>query len=96
MSSRSCPPKRAVLNSFLWHLNTDPLQPVLAAIEKGEENRAREMLAELIRKEPNNPRYYMWMSTLAETKRERVSNLKEALRLDPNNATVRQGVGTDG
>ena len=71
---------------------TDPLQPVLAAIEKGEENRAREMLAELIRKEPNNPRYYMWMSTLAETKRERVSNLKEALRLDPNNATVRRGL----
>jgi tetratricopeptide (TPR) repeat protein len=71
---------------------SDPLQPVLAAIEKGEENRAREMLAELIRKEPNNPRYYMWMSTLAETKRERVSNLKEALRLDPNNATVRKGL----
>ncbi len=71
---------------------SDPLQPVLAAIEKGEENRAREMLAELIRKEPNNPRYFMWMSTLAETKRERVSNLKEALRLDPNNATVRRGL----
>ncbi len=73
-------------------VETDPLQPVLAAIEKGEENRAREMLAEMIRREPNNPRYYMWMSTLAETKRERVAALKEALRLDPNNATIRRGL----
>ncbi len=70
----------------------DPLQPVLAAIDKGEDNRAREMLAELIRKEPNNPRYYMWMSTIAEAKRERIAALKEALRLDPNNATIRKGL----
>jgi tetratricopeptide (TPR) repeat protein len=70
----------------------NPLKPVIAAIEKGEENRARELLAELIKKEPNNPRYWMWMSTLAETKRERVANLKEALRLDPTNPTIRRGL----
>jgi tetratricopeptide (TPR) repeat protein len=70
----------------------NPLKPVIAAIEKGEENRARELLAELIKKEPNNPRFWMWMSTLAETKRERVANLKEALRLDPTNPTIRRGL----
>ncbi len=32
------------------------------------------------------------MSTLAETKRERVANLKEALRLDPTNPTIRRGL----
>jgi tetratricopeptide (TPR) repeat protein len=70
----------------------NPLKSVITAIEKGEDNRARELLAEFIKNEPNNPRYWMWMSTLAETKRERVANLKEALRLDPTNPTIRRGL----
>lgn len=86
------PPNQGCAKLFFMPTEENPLKPVLAAIEKGEETRAREILAELIKKEPNNPQYYMWMSTLAETKRERVASLKEALRLDPNNPTIRRGL----
>ena len=58
-------------------------QQVLVHIQKKENSRARDLLTRLIKINPNNTEYWLWMSAVTETTRERIFCLKEALRLDP-------------
>ena len=67
-------------------------QEVLSAIEKGEKARARDLLARLLKTSPNDPTYWVHMSAVVETRRERIYCLKEALRLDPQNLDARLGL----
>lgn len=62
------------------------------AIEQGDKTRAREILSQLVKEEPGNARYWLWMSAVVETKRDRVYCLKEALKLDPSNQMARRGL----
>ncbi len=71
-------------------------QEVLVHIQRKENSRARDLLTRLIKINPNNPQYWLWMSAVTETLRERIFCLKEALRLDPHNETAQRGLAMFG
>ena len=64
----------------------------LGAIQQGDNRRARDLLARLLKVNPEKVDYWIWMSSVVETKRERIYCLNEALKRDPNNATARRGL----
>jgi tetratricopeptide (TPR) repeat protein len=67
-------------------------QQVLVHIQKKENSRARDLLTRLIKINPNKPEYWLWMSAVTETTRERIYCLKEALQLDPKNESAQRGL----
>ena len=67
-------------------------QNVLAAVERGERSRGRDLLTRLLKTNPANPQYWLWMSALVDSRRERSFCLKEALRLDPKSKAARYGL----
>jgi tetratricopeptide (TPR) repeat protein len=71
-------------------------QEVLVHIQRKENSRARDLLTRLIKINPNNPQYWLWMSAVTETTRERIFCLKEALRLDPKNEAAQRGLALFG
>ncbi len=64
----------------------------MAAIEQGEKNRARDLFTRLIKQDSNQVDYWLWMSAVVETSRERTYCLKEVLRIDPQNQAARRGL----
>jgi tetratricopeptide (TPR) repeat protein len=67
-------------------------QEAMNAIRAGERNRARDLLTRLIKADRNQVRYWLWMSTVVETGRERIFCLKEVLRIDPQHIEARRGL----
>jgi tetratricopeptide (TPR) repeat protein len=65
---------------------------VQSAIEAGDRARARDLLTRLLKISQNVPEYWIWMSAVVETHKERTFCLKEALRLEPDNAAARRGL----
>jgi tetratricopeptide (TPR) repeat protein len=62
------------------------------AIKRGENERARDLLARLLKTEKNVPEYWLWMSSVVKSSREKVFCLKNVLQLDPGNDSARQGL----
>ncbi len=67
-------------------------QEALRAIENGERARARDLLTRLLKANPNQAEYWLWMSAVVETRKERIYCLKETLRLDPQNVAAKRGL----
>jgi len=67
-------------------------QEALSAIHAGEKQRARDLLTRLIKKNPADSRYWLWMSAVVESNREIIFCLKETLKRDPQNYTARRGL----
>ncbi|MBN2148080.1 MAG: tetratricopeptide repeat protein [Anaerolineales bacterium] len=67
-------------------------EEALDAIAEGNKDRGRELLTRLLRSDPNQAEYWLWMSTLVETQNERVYCLESALRVDPENEAARRGL----
>ncbi len=65
---------------------------VLSAIDAGDRARARDLLTRLLKINQENPQYWLWMSALVDSAKERVYCLKEVLRRDPNNEAARRGL----
>ena len=68
------------------------LQEALDAIAHGQKERARDLLTRLLRADQSNQAYWMWMSAVVETPKERIYCLQNVLRLDPNNQTAKLGL----
>ncbi len=64
----------------------------LEAIQQGKRAKAREVLTRLLRGNKDNPDYWLWMSAVVESDKERLYCLKTVLRLDPENAAARRGL----
>ena len=64
----------------------------LSAAQSGQRARAIDLLTRLIKTRPDNPEYWVWMSAVVSTSKERVYCLKEALRFDPQNAEAQRGL----
>ncbi len=64
----------------------------LEAIEKNQRARARDLLTRLLRMDKENPDYWLWLSSVVESDKERVFCLKSVLRIDPNNQSARRGL----
>jgi tetratricopeptide (TPR) repeat protein len=65
---------------------------VMSAIDAGDRARARDLLTRLLKTNQENPQYWLWMSAVVDTAKERIYCLKEALRRDPTNETARRGL----
>ena len=67
-------------------------QQALAFIQAGELDKARELLARLIKADKGNIDYWLWMSAVVKTTKERTYCLREVLALDPKNEDAALGL----
>lgn len=67
-------------------------EEVFNALQQDDRQRARDLLTRLLRRDQSNPQYWLWMSAVVETRKERVYCLKEVLKRDPNNQSARRGL----
>jgi tetratricopeptide (TPR) repeat protein len=72
------------------------LQEALAAIESGNRTRARDLLTRLLKTGQENTEYWIWMSAVVETQKERAYCLNQVLKLDPQNAAAKRGLAMMG
>ena len=64
----------------------------LEAIEKDQRVRARDLLTRLLRVDKENTDYWLWLSTVVDTDKERLFCLKSVLRIDPDNVAAQRGL----
>lgn len=64
----------------------------LSAVDAGDMQRARDLLTRLLQRESNRVEYWLLMSSVVETSKERTFCLKEVLRLDPLNIHAKRGM----
>jgi len=67
-------------------------EEAFTAVEAGDRNRARDLFTRLLKINQSNPEYWLWMSALVDTNKERIFCLTEVLRRDPENASARRGL----
>ena len=67
-------------------------QQALSFIQAGELDKARELLARLIKADKDNLDYWLWMSAVVRTTKERVYCLREVLARDPKNEDAALGL----
>jgi tetratricopeptide (TPR) repeat protein len=68
------------------------LKEAIDALAKGQRTRARDLLARLLRADQTNPNYWLWMSSVVESRSERIYCLESVLRLDPDHAAAKRGM----
>ncbi len=61
-------------------------------LDQGDLHQARKILSELIKEEPGNLEYWLWLSTAVESRKERIFCLRKALEIDPENQTAQRGL----
>ena len=62
------------------------------ALEQGDRFQARDQLASLLKDDSDNIEYWLLMSTVVESNKERIYCLKKVLDLDPHNQDARLGM----
>ncbi len=68
------------------------LQEALDAARQGQRTRARDLLTRLLRTNQGEPSYWLYLSSVVDTQKERVYCLQTALKLDPENQAARRGL----
>ncbi|HZD55198.1 MAG TPA: tetratricopeptide repeat protein [Anaerolineales bacterium] len=68
------------------------LQEAIDAISRGQRQRARDLFTRLLRADQANPTYWLWMSSVVDTPKERRYCLQNVLRLEPGNRSARRGL----
>ena len=68
------------------------LTEAVGAARAGDRSRARDLLARLLRTDSANAEYWIWMSAVVDTERERVYCLESAIKLDPTNRAALRGL----
>jgi tetratricopeptide (TPR) repeat protein len=68
------------------------LQEAIEAVATGKSERARDLLTRLLRANQSNPKYWLWMSSVVDTTKERVYCLQKVLHLDPDNRAAQLGM----
>lgn len=67
-------------------------QEALQAVQAGDRGRARDLLTRLLKIRQDHVDYWLWMSAVVDTQKEKIFCLKEALRLDPQNSIAKRGL----
>jgi len=67
-------------------------QEVKDALTQNDLPKARQLLTQLLKINRSNPEYWLLMSAVVETRKERGICLKEVLKLDPGNLTAIRGL----
>jgi tetratricopeptide (TPR) repeat protein len=68
------------------------LRQAIEAIRTGDRARARDLLTRLLKVDQKNVEYWIWLSTVVETSKERLYCLQTAIQLDPQNAAAKRGL----
>jgi len=71
-------------------------QSALEAVDNKDKERARDLFTRLIKVNPSKADYWIWMSSLVPTAKEKAYCLQEALRLDPKSYAARRGLAMQG
>ena len=74
-------------NDAEWLLNEG-----IGALRSGDNARARELLGQVIRRNPRDERAWLWLSGAVDTDAERRQCLERVLTLNPHNAAARSGL----
>lgn len=67
-------------------------QKAKEAIKSGQKEIGRDLLTNLIKAEPKNADYWVWLSAAMETKKEQLYCLQAAYKLDPSNQAANRGL----
>jgi len=68
------------------------LTEAIAAARAGDRARARDLLSRLLRADSANAEYWVWMSAVVDSDREKIYCLESALKLDPSNRAALRGL----
>ncbi len=68
------------------------LEEAISAIQNGQKGRARDLITRLLRKDPARVDYWLYMSAVVETPKERIFCLENVLKYDPGNETAANGL----
>lgn len=68
------------------------LTEAIAAVRLGNRAHARELLSKLLRSDSQNAEYWVWMSSVVDSPRERKYCLESALKIDPTNRAALRGL----
>ncbi len=68
------------------------LNEAIEAIRQGQRQRARDLLTRLLRTDQNNPNYWLWMSAVVDTTKERIFCLQTVLQSEPDNKAAKLGL----
>ncbi|MEA3350267.1 MAG: tetratricopeptide repeat protein [Chloroflexota bacterium] len=64
----------------------------IAAIRQNQRVRARDILTRLLRADKKKLEYWLWLSSIVDSRKERVYCLQTVLRLDPENQAAKRGL----
>ncbi len=67
-------------------------QEARSAIEAGNRARGKDLLTRLLKQNQENPDYWLWMSGVVDSIKERRYCLNQTLKLDPKNKLARRGL----
>jgi tetratricopeptide (TPR) repeat protein len=67
-------------------------QEAMSAVHSGDRARARDLFTRLLKLNPSNADYWLWMSSVVDTVKERAYCLNEVLRRDPENHAAKRGL----
>ncbi|MBC8331997.1 MAG: tetratricopeptide repeat protein [Anaerolineae bacterium] len=62
------------------------------AIIQDHRSQARELLTRLLRNNKDNPEYWLWLSSVVDSEKEKLYCLQSVLRLDPDNEIAKRGL----
>jgi len=68
------------------------LQEAIEAVANGHRDRARDLLTRLLKANQTNPKYWLWMSSVVESTKERIYCLQKVLHLEPDNKAAQLGL----
>ena len=67
-------------------------QSAVDTLQRGDKAAAKTLFARLIKINPKNVKYWLWISAAVETREEQVYCLQTAHKLDPENAIAKRGL----
>jgi tetratricopeptide (TPR) repeat protein len=73
-------------------MSTEMFNEAVQAAKTGQRKRAKDLLTRLLKTEPNNVDYWVWMSAVVETEKEQIFCLQKAAKIDPNSMAARRGL----
>jgi tetratricopeptide (TPR) repeat protein len=68
------------------------LREAIEAIRAGDRKRARDLLTRLLKADQKNAQYWVWLSAVVDTQKERIYCLQTALQADPENEAAKRGL----
>ena len=70
----------------------DLLRQGIAAINEGRREEARDLLAQVVKQDPNNEMAWLWLSGVVDTDKGRRICLENVLAINPNNGIAQRGL----